>query len=120
MDLWRAQRSNPIEPVGGLELVANPRTGQHAAVAHQYDALERETLLLSGFVASAQTVLDERDKSEGSSLQQVMKVADDLLGSGGDASSSAPKAGDFNAVNGKLKGIGGTLNSTNPAMRATA
>jgi len=80
--------------------------------------LERETLLLSGFVASAQTVLDERDKSEGSSLQQVMKVADDMLGTGGDASSSAPKAGDLNGANGKVKGVGSTLNSTNPVAYA--
>jgi len=94
-------------------LPKNPAMPGSRAIMYR-DALERETLLLSGFVASTQTVMQEREADQGSALQQLAGVVDDLLGSGGDSSSTAPTSTDLNAVNGKVKGVGQTLNSTNP------
>jgi hypothetical protein len=44
LDLWRAQRGDPIEP-GGLEVLVDPRRGDHAAVANQHHMLEAEAAL---------------------------------------------------------------------------
>jgi hypothetical protein len=48
LDLRRPQGGDPIEPAGGHEFITNPRAGEHAAVTHQYDALERKALAQFG------------------------------------------------------------------------
>ena len=44
LDLRRAQRGDPVEP-GGLEVLADPRRGDHAPVADQHQVLEAKAAL---------------------------------------------------------------------------
>jgi len=103
------------------KLPQNPATPGSRAVMYR-GALERETLLLSGFVASTQTVLQEREQNEGagalsgdagSMIGAAVSEASSLLGGGGSSSSSSSggvKSTDLNPVNAKVKSIGGNLN----------
>ena len=82
-------------------------------------ALERETLLLSGLVASTQTVLQEREQNEGAvagdasaMMGAAMSEASSLLG-GGSSTPTNPdgvKSTDLNGENSKVKSVGGNLN----------
>jgi hypothetical protein len=95
------------------------------------DALERETLLLSGFVASTQQVLMDKEQGEsgnsaagaggaaGSAFGAVAGVASDMLGSGGSNSSGGAKSTDFNSANSKVKSVGGTVNTAAPTYTIT-
>jgi len=47
-DLRCPQGGYPVEPAGGVKFVANPRAGDHAAVAHHHHPLERELLAQFG------------------------------------------------------------------------
>jgi hypothetical protein len=108
---------NSITDTTDAKLPQNPAMPGSRGIMYR-GALERETILLGGFVDRCQQIMEDRDSAEGSALQQLAGVVDDMLGSGGDSSSSVPKATDLNAVNGKVKGIGQTLNSTNPVAYA--
>jgi hypothetical protein len=103
------------------QLPQNPATPGSRAVMYR-GALERETLLLSGFVASTQTVLQEREQNEGAGglsraagqmIGAAVSAASSLLGGGGGSSSPAPvavKSTDLNSVNGKVNSVGGNIN----------
>jgi hypothetical protein len=101
-------------------LPQNPATPGSRAVMYR-GALERETLLLSGFVASTQTVLQEREQNEGAGglsgdagqmVGAAVGAASSLLGGGGSPAPTpaAVKSTDLNAVNGKVKSVGGNCN----------
>lgn len=110
-------------------------TAGHRAIMYRA-ALERETLLLSGFVSSTQNVLKDREDSEGGGADMVGKlsggaggpagfgalagVAGNLLGGGGSTSGAAAKSGDLNGVNDKIRGVGQKLNSTEPMTYAVS
>jgi len=103
------------------QLPQNPATPGSRAVMYR-GALERETLLLGGFVASTQTVLQEREQNEGAGgvsgdasqmIGAAVSAASSLLGGGG-SSAPAPagvKSTDLNSVNGKVKSVGGNINT---------
>ncbi len=59
------------------------------------DALEREVILLGGFIDYCQKVLKEKEDSQGG-LGQAMAFAGSLLGGG--AGDSGPKAADLNSI----------------------
>ena len=111
---------NSIQDDNDAKLPQDPATPGSRAVMYR-GALERETLLLSGFVASTQTVLKEREQNEGavsgdagSMIGAVVSEAGSLLGGGGSSSSSSGgvKSTDLNGVNDKVKATGGNLNVT--------
>ena len=102
------------------KLPQNPATPGSRAIMYR-GALERETLLLSGFVASTQTVLQDREQNEGavggdasSMVGAAISEASSLLGGGSStpSSSGGVKSTDLNDVNSKVKSTGGNLNVT--------
>jgi len=60
------------------------------------DALEREVILLGGFINSCQCVLKEKEASEGG-VGQALAVVSSLVGGGG-GGDSGPKAADLNSI----------------------
>jgi len=118
---------------GDAKLPQDPPMPGSRAIMYRA-ALEREALLLGGFIASTQQVLMDKEQGEsgnsdptaamanaagGSAFGAVAGVAGDLLGGGGSNSSGGAKASDFSGVNDKLKGIGGTLNTASPTYTIT-
>jgi len=110
---------NSIPDDGDAKLPQDPATPGSRAVMYR-GALERETLLLSGFVASTQTVLQEREQNEGSiggdassMIGAAVSEASSLLGGGSSApaNSGGPKSTDLNGENSKVKSVGGNLNA---------
>lgn len=73
-------------------------------------ALEREAILLSGFISSTQRILLEKERRLGG-LGEVISAVSDLVGGGG--GSVAPKAADLNSANEKVAATAGSINSTN-------
>jgi hypothetical protein len=109
---------NSIQDDGDAKLPQNPATPGSRAVMYR-GALERETLLLGGFVASTQTVLQEREQNEGSigsdassMMGAAVAEASSLLGGGSSApaSSGGVKSTDLNDENSKVKTVGGNVN----------
>jgi hypothetical protein len=107
-----------IKDDADAKLPADPATPGSRAIMYR-GALERETLLLGGFVASTQTVLAEREQNEGSvggdassMVGAAISEASSLLGGGSSSSSSSGgvKSTDLNSVNDKVKTTGGNLN----------
>ena len=109
-----------IQDDGDAQLPQVPATPGSRAVMYR-GALERETLLLSGFVASTQTVLQEREKNEGAGglsgdagqmIGAAVSAASSLLGGGGSPApgSGAVQSSDLNSVNSKVKSVGGNVN----------
>lgn len=108
------------------QLPLNPPTPQSRAIVFRA-ALERETILLYGFISSCQNVLKEKEGAEGNKgspdalgntlsnpgLGNVMQTASDLLGSTG--GSSGPKASDLNAMAGAVTAAGGKI-AVSPVM----
>lgn len=60
------------------------------------DALEREVILLGGFINSCQRVLKEKEDSEGG-VGQALAVVSSLVGGGG-GGDSGPKSADLNSI----------------------
>jgi len=109
---------NSIQDDNDAKLPQDPATPGSRAVMYR-GAVEREALLLSGFVASTQTVLQEREQNEGaisgnasSMIGAAMSEASSLLGGGSSSSSSSGgvKSTDLNDENSKVKTVGGNLN----------
>jgi hypothetical protein len=110
--------TNSIQDDNDAKLPQDPATPGSRAVMYR-GALERETLLLSGFVAATQTVLQEREQNEGAlsgnasaMMGAAMSEASSLLGGGSStpASSASVKSTDLNDENSKVKTVGGNLN----------
>ncbi len=72
-------------------------------------ALEREAILVSGFMTGCQRVLKEYEDSKGG-VGDALAMAGDLLGGGG-GSNAGPKASDLDAYGAKIKAAGGVLNT---------
>jgi hypothetical protein len=109
---------NSVKDDSDSNLPQHPPTPGSRAVMYRA-ALEREALLLGGFVASTQTVLQEREQNEGSMsgdassmIGAAVSEAGSLLGGGSSApaGSGGPKSTDLNSENGKVKSVGGTVN----------
>src|SRR5579872_890395 len=108
------------------QLPLNPPTPQSRAIMFRA-ALERETILLYGFISACQNVLKEKEGAEGNKgaadalgnaiskpgLGSVKGAASDLLGSTG--GSSAPKASDLNSISSAVTAAGGKI-VVSPAM----
>ena len=94
------------ELIADLDANARPRAIQFRA------ALEREVILLSGFMQSTQTVLEEREKDKGA-LGSAMGTLGSLAGIGGGAGGSGTSsAADVNSYLEKVKSAAGKLNAT--------
>lgn len=109
-----------VEDDKGGQLPQNPATPQSRAIVFRA-ALEREAILLYGFISSCQNVLKEKEGAEGNKgstdalgntlsnpgLGNVMQTASDLLGSTG--GSSGPKASDLNPMAAAVMTAGGKI-----------
>jgi hypothetical protein len=73
-------------------------------------ALEREIILLSGFMQATQSVLDERDKDKGA-LGGALDTVGSLTGMSGGGSGGS-KSSDLNSYLAKIKSAAGTINVT--------
>ena len=73
---------------------------------HYRDALEREAILLGGFIASSKQVLQEFQDSKGTA-GDVLAMAGSLLSGGGQA---GPSPGQFDGVMAPVKAVVGQLN----------
>jgi hypothetical protein len=71
-------------------------------------ALEREAILLNGFIVSTQRILAEREAALGG-IGEVVAVVTDLIGGEG-GGSKAPKASDLNDVISKVAAAGEAIN----------
>jgi len=104
--------SKPFEHTDRIDDSTPNSLGQgpnHRAIMFRA-ALEREAILLSGFISSTQKVLLEKERRLGG-LGEVISAVSDLVGGGG--GSAAPKAADLNAANEKVAATAGSINSTN-------
>jgi hypothetical protein len=84
-------------------------TGPNSRAIMFRAALEREAILLNGFIASTQTVLGERESALGG-IGEAIAVATDLLGGG--EGSKAPKGSDLNEPNSKVASSAGSINES--------
>ena len=73
-------------------------------------ALEREALLLGQFMFACQSVMKEKEESQGG-LGEMVDMAADYLGGG--SGSGGPSASDVNAFIEKVAEVGGKLNNAN-------
>ncbi len=71
--------------------------------------VEREAVLLNGFVSTTAEVLKEKEDSEGG-VGQALGAVGDLLGGGGGATAAAPKAADCNPFNDKVRSAAASVN----------
>ena len=71
-------------------------------------ALEREAILIGGFMTGCQKALKEYEDSKGG-LGDAIGMVSDLLGGGG-GSSAGPKASDVDAHGAKIKAVGAVIN----------
>jgi hypothetical protein len=71
-------------------------------------ALERESILMAGFLSAHQTALGERDKDEGT-VGKVLAAVGSLLGGGGGVDDKAEPA-DLNPFIKKVQTVGGQIN----------
>ncbi|MCX6625595.1 MAG: hypothetical protein NTY38_31945 [Acidobacteria bacterium] len=71
--------------------------------------VEREAVLLNGFISTTADILKEKEDSEGG-LGQVLGAVGDLLGGGGGATAAAPKAADCNPFNDKVRSAATSVN----------
>ena len=93
------------EEIKDLGEKARPRAIQFRA------ALEREAILLAGFMQSTQTVLQERDDEKGA-LGGAMDALGSLTGLGGGGGSGVSGPADVNPFIQKVKSAAGALNAT--------
>lgn len=73
--------------------------------------VEREAVLLNGFVSTTAEVLKEKEDGAGG-LGQAIGAVSDLLGGGGGSSSAAPKAADCNPFNDKVRSAASSVNTS--------
>ena len=71
-------------------------------------ALEREAILISGFMTGCQKALKEYEDSKGG-IGDAIGMVSDLIGGGG-GSSAGPKASDVDAHGAKIKAAGAVIN----------
>jgi hypothetical protein len=79
--------------------------------------VEREVVLLNGFVSTTAEILKEKEDSEGG-VGQMLGAVGDLLGGGGGATSAAPKAADCNPFNDKVKSVASAVNVSASTYKA--
>ncbi|HLZ19228.1 MAG TPA: hypothetical protein VKO67_06430 [Smithellaceae bacterium] len=88
--------------------VAGPKNSRNFKAMMFRDALEREAILLSAFVAEVQAVLKECKDNKGA-MGEVMDVAGSLLGGGG---SKGPDPAEFDDILSDISLAGGLVNKT--------
>jgi hypothetical protein len=105
--------SNTIQDDARTELGEGP--GSRAIMFRA--GVQREAVLLNGFVCSTADILKEKEEAAGG-MGQAIGMASDLLGGGGSSSSAAPKAADCNPFNDKVKAAADSVKATAIAYKA--
>ncbi len=104
--------SKPFEHTTSLDDYQSVELGQgpNSRAIMFRAALEREALLLGGFIQESQMVLIEKESSLGGLGEALSAVTDLIGGSGG---SSAPKAADLNELGKKVVAAAGSIKESN-------
>lgn len=71
--------------------------------------VEREAVLLNGFISTTAEVLKEKEDGAGG-IGQALGMVGDLVGGGGSSTSGAPKAADCNSFNDKTRSAASSVN----------
>ena len=102
------------EMISDLAENARPRAIQFRS------GLEREVILLSTFMESTQTVLEEREKDKGA-LGSAMGALGSIagIGGGGGGGGAPASAGDVNSYLEKVKSVAGDLNAATIEYKVT-
>ena len=97
--------TNSLKDAERVELPEGP--GSRAIMFRA--GVEREAVLLNGFISTTAEVLKEKEDSAGG-VGAALGAVGDLLGGGGSSTAAAPKAADCNPFNDKVRSAAGSVN----------